>query len=122
MYANFPSEEASTSCGSGPDGTRPTIFNVAGSTMSSEVADFSRMSNAGEGASAGAPTAARNDAHTKTSRISNALFVFMRRTSFRADLYSDNPRSSTRDALRYEALLYVASLRIHARVSIKRPP
>src|ERR1700674_3873895 len=49
MYASLPSGEDSTSWGSGPAATRPTILRDAGSTIASVLASFSRMSKAGEG-------------------------------------------------------------------------
>src|SRR5258707_15602631 len=47
MYAYLPSGE--DSCGSGPAGTRPTIFSDAGSTIASVLSSFSRTSKAGLG-------------------------------------------------------------------------
>src|SRR6266481_4737685 len=46
MYASLPSDEDSTSWGSGPAGTRPTILRDAGSTIASVLSPFSRMSRA----------------------------------------------------------------------------
>src|ERR1700730_5844530 len=48
MYASLPSGEDSTSWGSGPAGTRPTILSVAGSTIASVLSAFSRTSRAGD--------------------------------------------------------------------------
>src|SRR6266404_677798 len=54
MYASLPSGEDSTSWGSGPADTRPTILSVAGSTIASVLSLFSRTSRAGEGVCAAA--------------------------------------------------------------------
>src|SRR5215475_8977718 len=48
MKASWPLEDTTISCGSGPAGTRPTILNVAGSTIARVFADFSRTRRSGE--------------------------------------------------------------------------
>src|SRR5688572_8867878 len=45
MNAVRPSAEAATSCGSGPDGTRPIIFSDTGSTTTSIWSAFDSTSN-----------------------------------------------------------------------------
>src|SRR5437899_3092922 len=70
MYAYFPSSDATISCGSSPAGTRPTTFNVPGSTIAIDLSFFSSTSKAGDGiwASRELPTKNRrhpsDDAHT----------------------------------------------------------
>src|SRR5216683_2514158 len=70
MYAYLPSGEDSTSCGSGPAGTRPTIFRDAGSTIASVLSLFSRMSKAGDGVCASTQLVATKHAARKRQNVS----------------------------------------------------
>src|SRR6266851_1806759 len=65
MYANLPSGEDSTSWGSGPAGTRPTILRDAGSTIASSLSSFSRMNKAGDGVCASTQLVATKNAGRK---------------------------------------------------------
>src|SRR6267378_6035622 len=77
MYASLPSGEDSTSWGSGPAGTRPTILSVAGSTIASILSAFSKTSKAGEGVCATAKPIARKQKSATVPRRDRNLELLL---------------------------------------------
>src|SRR5208283_886612 len=75
MYANFPSAEATTSCGSGPEGTCPTTLSVTGLTINKARSPLESTSRAVDGVSAAFSNATLTKERKKRARTNVRLLV-----------------------------------------------
>src|SRR6476661_4969258 len=79
MYAIRPSDDATISCGSGPDGTFPTTLSVAGSTTDMVRSDFASTNSDAELVGCRLCTACNESVATAngTPRTSESFFKVM---------------------------------------------